>query len=115
MTHAAGEVPDKPAVDGSEGEFAALGFVACAGHVVEYPTNFGGGEVWIEDKAGFRGDGLTMSTLFERRAHGRGTAILPDDGGVDRLARGALPDDYRFALVGDANGSYVAWACSDFP
>ena len=33
--------------------------------------------------------------------------VLPDDGVVDRLAGLAIPDDRRFALVGDADGGEV--------
>ena len=33
--------------------------------------------------------------------------VLPDDSPVNRLAARTLPDDGRFALIGDANGSNI--------
>ena len=45
---------------------------------------------------------------FELLAESGGAAILPDDGVVDGLAGGAVPDDGGFALVGDADGGDVA-------
>src|SRR5260370_1298685 len=37
-----------------------------------------------------------------------GAAVLPDDGIVDRLAGGAVPDDGGLTLIGDANAGQRA-------
>ena len=50
---------------------------------------------------------LARAVRFEPLAEVRRPAILPDDGVVDRLAGLAIPDDGRFALVGDADGRDV--------
>src|SRR5512134_1094856 len=42
--------------------------------------------------------------LAQRLAGGGGAPILPDNGGMDRRAGGAVPEDGRLPLVGDANG-----------
>ena len=43
----------------------------------------------------------------QRRAGVGGAPVLPDDGVVDRLAGGAIPDDRGLALVGDADAGDV--------
>ena len=42
----------KPAVDGAEAQFAALGAFACARHVVEQPGQLGRGKISVEFEAG---------------------------------------------------------------
>ena len=49
---AAGQLPHQPGVDGAEGQFAALGHLARAGHVVEQPGQLGAGEVRVQHQAG---------------------------------------------------------------
>ena len=39
---AAGELPQQPAVDGAESQFAALGLHAGSGHLIEQPHELGG-------------------------------------------------------------------------
>ncbi len=48
--------------------------------------------------------------LLKLGAFRSGAAVLPDDGGVDGLAGGAVPHDHGFALVGDADGGQIAGA-----
>ena len=107
---AAGEVPDEPGVDGAEGQLALVCAGATAGDVVENPGDLGRGEVGVEDEAGSVGDVVGDAGLLELCAFGGGSAVLPDDGGVDGLAGGAVPHDYSFALVGDADGGEIAGA-----
>ena len=61
----------------------------------------------IEQQAGARGDQRLVAGLAQRGAGGGGAAVLPDDGVVDRLAGGAVPDQRGLALVGDADGRDV--------
>ena len=49
---AAGQPPQQVAVDGAEQQFAALGALARAGHVIEQPGDLGAGEIGIDDQAG---------------------------------------------------------------
>src|SRR6185369_7062537 len=53
-------------------------------------------------------DQLGMPSCFETIAKLRGSPILPDDCVVDRLARLAIPNHGRLALIRDADAGYVA-------
>ena len=105
---AAGQVPDEPAVDGAEGQLAALGAVARALHVIEDPLDLGGGKIGIEHQAGLRRDCFAGTALFKFLAQRSGAAVLPHNGGMNRLAGGAIPHDHGLALIGDADGGHVA-------
>src|SRR5205823_10728029 len=70
--------------------------------MVEQPGDLGAGEVRVEQQAGFLTNQGLGARGLERRARIRRAPVLPDDGAMDRLAAGALPDDGRLALVGDA-------------
>src|SRR6185436_11740438 len=50
---------------------------------------------------------ISRAIAFQFIAKGGGPAILPDDGVGDRPPRAPIPDDGRFALVGDADASKV--------
>ncbi len=53
---ATAEVPDQPAVDGAEQQFAALGALLRPLHVVEDPAHLGGREIRIDQQAGALAD-----------------------------------------------------------
>jgi hypothetical protein len=106
MDLAAGEAPQQEAFDGATGERALVRRRARAGDMVEDPGDLGAREIRIKDQAGLgRDDGLVTGSLQRLAAIG-GAAILPDDGIVDRLARGAVPHHGRLALVGDADAGH---------
>jgi hypothetical protein len=48
-----------------------------------------------------------MAVASMRIAKVRGAAVLPDNGIVNRLAGGAVPDDGGFALIGDADAGDI--------
>ena len=104
---AAGQPPQQKAVDGAEGEFAALGAFARAGDVVEHPGDLGAGEIGVEQQAGLRRDRRLVAFGLQSRADVGGAAVLPDDGAVDGLAGRAVPHHRGLALVGDADGGDV--------
>ena len=104
---ASGQVPDQPGVDGAEGELAGFGPRPRALDVVEEPLHLGPREVGVEKKAGAGGDHRFVPGGLQGGAGVGGAAVLPDDGGVDRLAGLAVPDQRRLALVGDADGGDV--------
>jgi hypothetical protein len=104
MDAPARQTPDEPAIDGTEGELAFLGARLGAVDVVEQPAQLGRGEVRIQQEpAALRDQRLVAGGLELAAILGR-APILPDDGVVDRLARAAIPDKRRLALVGDAEG-----------
>jgi hypothetical protein len=103
VTRAAGQIPDQPAIDGPERDLAALGAVAQAGHAIEHPADLRRREIRIEQQAGPPAH-LDLEPAFAQRgASGGRAAILPDDRVLDRTAGGALPQQRRFALIGDAD------------
>jgi hypothetical protein len=108
MHCAMGELPHQPAVHRAKGQFAALGCLARAGHVVQHPLQLGAGEIGIDQQPGFGLDGVGMALLAQLCAGGLGAPVLPDDGVVHGLAGLAVPQNGGFALVGDAHGAHVA-------
>ena len=106
---AAGQLPDQPGVDVAEQQFAGAGALARAGHVVENPADLAGGEVGVDDEPGLARDGRRPRGAAGQLGAVIGrAAALPDDGGRDRLAGRAVPDDGGLALVGDADGGNLA-------
>ena len=98
--------PHQPGVDGAEGQFAALGHLARAGHVVEQP-----GQLGAESTRPASG---RCGTAGNRRARRRAASHTAARCGsparrwrAPAAASGAFPDQRGFALVGDADGGYV--------
>ena len=101
---ALGHLPDQPAVDGTEQEFATTGAFTAAFDMVEDPLDLGAGEVRVDDQAGGLANVILHAVTLELVADRRALAALPDDGVVDRPACDLVPDDGGFALVSDADG-----------
>ncbi len=72
--------------------------------MVQQPLDLGAGKIGIKQQAGARGDHALLSGSLQPGADIGGAAVLPDDGGMDRLAGRTVPDQGRFPLVGDADG-----------
>ncbi|KFF36021.1 hypothetical protein G039_0306770 [Pseudomonas aeruginosa VRFPA01] len=104
MGAATGQAPEQEAVDGAEAQLAAFGALAGTGHVVEDPAQLGGGEIRIDQQPGARTDVRLVAGGLEFGAVVGGTAVLPDDGRVDQVAAGGVPDQRGLALVGDTDG-----------
>ena len=104
MHFASCQPPDKKAVYGSETQFACSRAVACPPDVIKDPGQFCGGKIGVEQKAGLFHHFGFLAGVFHHRADVCSAPILPDDGIMDRLAGGAVPDDCGFALVCDADG-----------
>ena len=100
MNGAAGEAPQQPAVDGADRQAGPRGDATFG----EEPLDLGRREVRVEDEAGAVPDQAEVADGSQLIAAGRGPPVLPHDGPVERPARGAVPDDRRFPLVGDADG-----------
>ena len=104
MDLAAGQVPDQPGVDGTEGQLAPLGPLTGAGNVVQQPCDLGAGEVGIGHQTGLAADHIAVACGHQLVDHVGGTAALPDDGVEDGFAGGAVPDHGSLTLVGDTDG-----------
>src|SRR5262245_18149687 len=96
--------PDQEGIDRAEEDLAPLGPLAQAGQRVEQVTNLGAGEVGVEHQTRFLAKGAFAALLLDPLADRGADAALPDDGIGQWLSRDALPEDGRFALVGDADG-----------
>src|SRR5581483_10084269 len=99
----ASEPSQQETIDGAEGELACLCGAAGAIDMLEEPGDLAGREIRVEHEPGFGGDAGLKAALAQCCAEIRGAAVLPDDGVVDRLAGGAIPDDCGLALIGDAD------------
>jgi len=104
---AAGEAPQQKAVDGAEGKPAGLRQGTRAVHVVEQPGDLAGGKIRIEQQPRLGRDLRLMAACAQRIAKIGGAAVLPDDGIVDGLAGGAIPDNRGLALIGYADAGDV--------
>ena len=101
-----GEVPYQPAVHGSEPEFAVTGPFKRPGHVLEDPADLCRREIRVEDEACLFADLSHHGRIYALAIVG-GAPVLPDDGVVDRVARGGVPHDGGLPLVGDPYGGDV--------
>ena len=77
---------------------------AQAGDVVEHPADLRRREVRVEHQAGARAQRRLVPRRLQLGAQRRGAPVLPDDRVADGPAVGAVPEQRRLALVGDADG-----------
>ncbi len=103
---AAGQVPDQPAIHGAEGQFAGLGLLPGAARRFPESTRSWNWKSRDRSAAPSSGGPSLPPSLHLVAAFG-GSAILPDDCVVDRLACFPVPDDGRFPLVGNAHRRQV--------
>ena len=104
----AGELPDQPALHGTEQHLAPFGPAADAGHIVQYPADLAAGEVGVDQQPRGRADALLQPPALQLLAQLRRPAALPDDGVVHRFTGGLIPEDRRLPLVGDADPRHAA-------
>ena len=100
---AAGQLPHQEGVDSAKEHVAASGALACAGNVIEQPSNLEAREVTGERKAGARPEEFRARLCGESRDVIGDARILPDDGVAQRDARASVPEHRRLALVRDAD------------
>ena len=100
MESAAGQFPYEPGVDRAECEFAILSSPPSVRDIVEQPFDLARAEIGVGLEPGLSLDSFAVNGPC-RIADIGGPAILPDDGVVDRYAGCPVPDDGRFALIGD--------------
>ena len=110
----AGQVPNQPAVDGAKGELTACCPLSSTCYMVEDPADLGAREVGVDFQSCALSDVCGLPVCPQLIAEVGGAPVLPDDGVVDGLAGGAVPDHGGFPLVGDADGSDVGHGQSGF-
>ena len=104
MLATARQLGHEPRVDGARGR------VSRAVDVPDRPRELGRREVGIQDKPCHLAHALLMAGLAQPRALVRRAAVLPHDGGRDRLERLAVPEHERLALIGDPDRRHAARA-----
>ena len=102
--HAASEVVDQPGIDGAEHKLTGGRRLSSTAHVIENPFDLGAGEVRVRLEAGLLADSLVHTLMHQSVRDGSGTAALPPDSVINRLAGIAVPHNRGLALVGDADG-----------
>ena len=108
------ELPHQPAVHRAKGQLAVGRLRAGARHVVQDPLQLGARKIGIHQQAGFLPDGGRHAALAQGHAARFGAPVLPDDGVVDGLPRGAVPHHGGFALVGNAYRTHLLRADAGF-
>src|SRR5579872_1402926 len=101
MHFAASQIENEPGVDGAERDFTLLCPLARTRNVVEQPFHLRRGEIGIEEESRLRSDFRFPFPRLQRAAPIRRSAILPDDGIVQRSAGCSVPDDRGLALIGN--------------
>jgi hypothetical protein len=99
---------DQPGIDGPEAELAGLGPGLGPFDRVEDEADLRAREIRIDPQAGPRPHLFLEAGRAQGLADRARLARLPDDRGMDRERRLAVPDDGRLALVRDAEGGDVA-------
>ena len=105
---AAGELPDEVALHGAEEQLAPLRPIPGPGDIIQYPADFRGRKIGIQQEAGGGLDPLRKAPLFQLLAHLRRAAALPDNGVIHRLAGFFVPQQGGLPLVGDADAQHLA-------
>ena len=108
MDHPAGHLPDQPGIDRAEEQIAGFRSGARARHMIQDPFDLGARKIGVRIQSGLLPDRLTEAVLHQFVDHFRGTAALPHDGVVHRLAGLPIPDDCGLTLVRNADGGNVA-------
>jgi hypothetical protein len=106
VSFSARELPDKPSVYRAEKKLARLCTLARTGNFIEYPFDFGSGEICVHRQARFFSYVTRVTCRLYLLADFRGTAALPNDGIAHGLARFTAPYNGCFALVGYAYSRY---------
>ena len=106
MHRASAQFPDQPTVDRAKRQFAAFGHAASAFYMVQYPLQFGGRKIGVDQQARFVLHLVGVACLSQAQALRLSTPVLPNNGVVNRLSGVAAPNHRGFALVGDAHRSH---------
>ena len=108
MDFSAGEIPDEPGFHSAEQQVARREHFPRLLAVVQDPANFCCGKIRVDDQTGMRGDIAAEFLVFlQLFTHFGGTAALPDDRVINRLAGRFIPQDRRLALVRHADADDV--------
>ena len=104
---APGKAPDDVRVHCTEEQIAIARALSRPFVLIQNPFQLGRREIGIKEKACLGRDRLFIASLAHLGAIVSRTAILPDDRVVERFPSRLFPDQRRFPLVRNADGSNV--------
>ena len=108
MNAAAGQAPQQKTVDRSEGQLAGFRPRPRALDMLQDPGHLGAGKIRVEPEPGAGADRRLEPLVLEPLAILRGAPVLPHDGVVHRRAGLPVPDNGRFALIGQTDCQDIA-------
>lgn len=100
---AAVELVDQPGVDGTKSQNTALVSILDLGNVVNEPEKLADGGVCGKGKTASLGELAGPEAVLELADEVLGTGISPNNGVVQSLAGGLVPENGGLSLVGDAD------------
>jgi uncharacterized damage-inducible protein DinB len=103
----AGEMPEKPGIDGPERQLASARARSRARDMIQEPGDLRAAEIRVDYKARPLSHQVIGAGLPQFLAQRGGTTVLPDNRIVQRFAALPVPHDGGFALVCDAYGRQI--------
>ena len=101
MHRAARQIPQQPGIHRAQADLARLSAAHTVRDMLQQPAGLAGREHGVDGQPGQAIDRVGQAALAQLGAEGRAAMALPGDARAERLARGALPGQHGFALVGD--------------
>lgn len=98
------ELVGQPGVDGTESEVALVVSILDGLDILEQPEKLAGGRVGGQRQTAALGQLAGTEAALEAADELLGASVCPDNGVVEGLAGGLVPDDGGLTLVGDADG-----------
>ena len=99
-----GQLPYQPRIHSAEEQPPCFRLRTRARHVIEYPGDFRGRKIRVEDQPGQLPNCVVMPRRAKLVAHFGSAPILPNDCVTYRLAGHPIPHNAAFALVRDPHG-----------
>ena len=104
MGAAFGQLPNQIAVHGPKEQFTPRRTRGRPLHIAQQPMQLSGRKIGIQQKAGLLRDLRLMPFRTQTITKRRRAPILPNNRLMNRRAGFAIPDQGRFALIGDTDG-----------
>ena len=110
----AGQLPHKPGIYRAEKQFAPLRRLASSVYIVKYPLDFCSAEICVNFKSCCIRNIFFKSLRLKFFAYLRGSAALPDNSVIYRLAGKFIPNHNGFTLIGNTHRANIRRGKSRF-
>ena len=97
------QLPDNPAVNRTEKQFAFFRTFACASSIIKQPAQFGCRKISVQHQPRFAAEELRHAKFFQFVAIACRAAALPHNRFMYRASGFFIPQNRGFALIGNAN------------